>query len=152
MKYKLQLTLHAPRSDDPPDILNVIRFWDEVTHPWLDVADVTLSVPLSPDVCDKMCFNPGNLAACLELLPPRSIHHPNCIAHVRKEVYQRTQTIRLLKGSSQAPDHVATYTIKVETGSQSKAGTNANISVSLTGKYGCLPFNGRVGHSKAWVN
>ena len=134
VKYKLQLTLHEPRSDDPPDILNIARHWDEATHPWLDVADVTLMVLLSPDVTEKMRFNPDNLSPCLELLPARSIYHPNCIVHIRKGLYPRTQKIRSIKRSSQAPDNVATYDISVETGSQSRAGTNADISVSLTGK------------------
>ena len=74
LRYKLQLTLHLPQSDDPVDILNVARYWDEATHPWLDVADVTMVVLLSPDATENMCFNPGNLAPCLELLPARSIH------------------------------------------------------------------------------
>ena len=134
VKYKLQLTLHEPKSDDPPDTLNVARYWDEATHPWLDVADVTLMVLLSPDVTEKMRFNAGNLSPCLELLPARSIYHPNCVVHVRKEVYARTQKIRSLRRSTQAPHPEATYNISVETGSQSRAGTNAQISVSLTGK------------------
>ena len=133
VKYKLQLTLHEPKSDDPPDILNVVRYWDEATHPWLDVADVTLMVLLSADATEELRFNPGNLSPCLELLPARSIYHPNCIVHVRKELYPRTQKIRSLRRSGQAPDNVATYNISVETGSQSRAGTNADISVSLTG-------------------
>ena len=134
VKFKLQLTLHEPKSDDPPDILNIARYWDEATHPWLDVADVTLMVLLSPDVTEELRFNPGNLSPCLELLPARSIYHPNCIVHIRKEMYPRTQKVRSIKRSSQVPDNVATYNISVETGSQSRAGTNADISVSLTGK------------------
>ena len=134
VKYKLQLTLHEPKSDDPPDILNIARYWDEATHPWLDVADVTLIVLLSSDVTEELRFNPGNLSPCFELLPARSINHPNCIVHIRKELYPRTQKVRSLNRSSQEPDNVATYNISVETGSQSRAGTNADISVSLTGK------------------
>lgn len=134
MRYKLQLTLHLPQSDDPVDILNVARYWDEATHPWLDVADVTMVVLLSPDATEKMCFNPGNLAPCLELLPARSIHHSNCVAHIRKEVYERTQKLRALrKGSNVVPDKSAIYSISVETGKKRKAGTNARIFISLTG-------------------
>ncbi|XP_074620664.1 allene oxide synthase-lipoxygenase protein-like isoform X3 [Acropora palmata] len=137
LKYKLQLTLHLPQLDDPVDILNVARYWDEATHPWLDVADVTMVVLLSPDATEKMCFNPGNLAPCLELLPARSIHHSNCVAHIRKEVYERTQKLRALrKGSNVVPDKSAIYSISVETGKKRKAGTNARIFISLTGTQG----------------
>ena len=134
VKYKFQLTLHEPRSHDPPDILNVARHWDEATHPWLDVADVTLIVLLTPDVTEQLPYNPGNLPSCLDLLPARSVYHPNCIAHIRKEVYARTKQMRSLRTSSQVPDHVTTYVISVETGSQSRAGTGANISATLIGK------------------
>ena len=134
LKYKLQMTLHQPRSDDPPDILNISRYWDEATHPWLDVAHLTVVMLLSPDVTKEMRFNPGNLSPCLAFLPAHSIHHPNCIVHIRKDLYERAQTLRSLGNSSHAPDYEATYTVNVETGSQSRAGTNARISMSLAGK------------------
>ena len=134
VKYKLQLTLHIPRSDDPPEILNISRYWDEAAHPWLDVADVKMGVFLSPEVTEKLHFNPANLPACLEVLPARSIHHSNCLVHIRKDIYERTRKMRLLRGINYVADRPATYTISVETGRQSRAGTDANISVLLTGK------------------
>ena len=134
VKYKLQLTLHEPRPDDLPEILNIARYWNEASHPWLDLADVTLATLLAPDVTEQFRFNAGNLSSCLAFLPPRSIYHSNCIAHIRKEVYARTQKIRSLRGSRQVADDLTTYFISVETGSQSRAGTDASISLSLTGK------------------
>jgi len=133
VKYKLQLTLHEARSDDPPAILNIMRYWDEASHPWLDVADVSLTALLTPDVTDGLKLNCSNLPRFLYLLPARTIYDSNCIAHIRKEVYARTQKIRSLRSSSQEPDHEATFIISVETGAQKLAGTGANISVSLTG-------------------
>lgn len=133
VKYKLQLTLHEARSDDPPAILNIIRYWDEASHPWLDVADVSLTALLTPDVTDGLKLNCSNLPSSLYLLPARTIYDSNCIAHIRKEVYARTQKIRSLRSSSQEPDHEATFIISVETGAQKLAGTDANISLSLTG-------------------
>lgn len=137
IKYKLQLTLHEARSDDPPGILNIARYWDEATHPWLDLADVTLTALLAPDVTEGFKFNCGNLPSSLYFLPARTIYDSSCIPHIRKEVYARTQKIRLMRSSNLEPDHKATYVISVETGAQRKAGTNANISVSLTGKICC---------------
>ena len=135
VKYKLQLTLHEVRSDDPPNILDIGRYWDENAHPWLDVADVTLTTILSPQASEALRFNVGNLPSSIYLLQARGTQHSNCIAHIRKEVYQRTQTIRLSRKASIKPDHVATYRIRVETGERLRAGTDANISVSLTGIY-----------------
>lgn len=134
IRYKLQLTLHKARADDPPGILNIARYWDEATHPWLDVADVILTSLLTPDVINGFRFNAGNLPQSLCFLPARTIYDSNCIPHIRKEVYARTQKMRAIRSSRKEPDHVATYIISVETGAQLKAGTNANISVSLTGK------------------
>lgn len=133
VKYKLQLTLHVVQSADPPDILNIVRYWDEATHPWLDVADVTLTALLTPNVNERFRFNVGNLPSSLYFLPARSIHQSNCIAHIRKEVYARAQRIRLIRRSSIEPDHVAIYILTVETGTKLRAGTDANISISLTG-------------------
>jgi len=138
VKYKLQLTLHEARTDDPPAILNIARYWDEATHPWLDVADVTMTALLTPDVTEGLKFNCGNLPSSIYFLPARTIYDSNCIAHIRKEVYERSQKIRSMRSSSQKPDHEATYVISVETGAQKKEGTNANISVSLTGKGAAL--------------
>ena len=135
VKYKLQLTLHEVRSDDSPSILDIGRYWDENTHPWLDVADVTLTTILSPQANEALRFNVGNLPSCIYLLQARGTQHSNCIAHIRKEVYQRTQTVRLCRKANIKPDHVATYKISVETGERLRAGTDANISISLTGIY-----------------
>ncbi|RMX58429.1 hypothetical protein pdam_00019691, partial [Pocillopora damicornis] len=136
VKYKLQLTLHEVRSDDPPNILDIGRYWDENAHSWLDVADVTLTTILSPQASEALRFNVGNLPSSIYLLQARGTQHSNCIAHIRKEVYQRTQTIRLSRKANIKPDHVATYRIRVETGERLRAGTDANISVSLTGTRG----------------
>ena len=133
VKYKLQLTLHEARPDDPQAILNIMRYWDEASHPWLDVADISLTALLTPDVTDGLKLNCSNLPSSLYFLPARTIYDSNCIAHIRKEVYARTQKIRSLRSSSQEPDHEATFIISVETGAQKLAGTDANISVSLTG-------------------
>lgn len=134
MKYKLQLALHEARSDDPPEILNIARIWDEDTHPWLDLADITLTTLLSPNATEQLGFNNGTLSSCLALLPFTSQYHSNCLAPLRVEVYERSRKCRFLKGVNRQRDHVIKYIISVETGSQARAGTDANISVSLTGK------------------
>lgn len=138
VRYKLQLSLHETKSDDPSAILNIARYWDEATHPWLDVADVTLTALLTPDVTERLKFNCGNLGSFLYILPARTIYDSNCIAHIRIEVYERTQKVRSIRSSRQELDNEATYVISVETGAQRNAGTNANISVSLTGKGSAL--------------
>ena len=128
------MTLHQAQCDDPPGILDIARYWDETTHEWVDVADVTLTTLLTPDATAGLRYNPGNLPDFLYFLPARSIHQSNCIAHIRMEVYASTQQIRYIRGSKIQPDHLATYIIHVDARVSSKAGINqANISLSLTG-------------------
>ncbi|XP_028396594.1 allene oxide synthase-lipoxygenase protein-like isoform X2 [Dendronephthya gigantea] len=139
VRYKLQMTLHQAQSDDPPGILDIAKYWDETTHEWVDVADVTLTTLLTPDTTAGLRYNPGNLPDSLYFLPARSIHDSNCIAHIRMEVYAFTQQFRYIRSSKMQPDHVATYTIQVDAAGHatSKAGDNhANISISLTGSKG----------------
>ena len=131
VKYKLQISLHIAQSDDPTSVLDIARYWDEATHPWLDVADVTLTTLLNPDVTAGMRFNPGTLPNFLSFLPARSVRDSNCIAHIRKDVYALTQKIRAARNSNVQLEDVVTYTVRVETGDQS--GSDSNVSMSLTG-------------------
>ena len=134
LQYKLQLALHVPGADDPPDILHIGRYWDESSHPWLDLADVTITTPLAPKVTECLQFNAGNLPPSLSLLPAHSIHDYSCVMHIRKDVYSWTQKMRSMISSKLEPKQTATYIIQVETGSQSGSGTDANIFISLTGE------------------
>ena len=135
LKYKLQLSVHEARSDDSSSILNIARYWEETTHPWFDVAEITLTSFLSPADTDGLRFNVGTLPSSLYFLPARTVHDSNCIAHIRKEVYASTQMIRSIRcaRSREKPCHMATYIINVETGGQARVNGNANISICLTG-------------------
>ncbi|CAB4010977.1 allene oxide synthase-lipoxygenase -like [Paramuricea clavata] len=133
VKYKLQMTLHEVQLDDPASILNIARYWDETTHAWLDVADVKLTTLLSPGVTAGLLFNPGTLPNSLCFLPARSIQDSNCIAHIRQDVYEFTQKIRAARSSNIQPHHMATYIIRME--AKLRAGSNSNITISLTGMH-----------------
>ena len=132
--YRLQLQLHEVRPDDSPHILHIGRVWDESTHPWFDLADVTVTSTLPDDVIERTRYNVANMPPSMGLLPFETIDDYSCIAHIRTEVYQRTQTLRLLRPPRALPDHMTNYLVRVETGSQSGAGTDATITVTLTGK------------------
>ena len=45
-----------------------------------------------------------------------------------------SQGLRSKRSNKVVPDHMASYLIRVETGSQSGAGTDATISISITGR------------------
>ena len=140
--YRLQIQLHIVGPDDPPKILYVGRGWDEATHPWLDVAVITMTSLLPSDVTEKTCFALDNLPSCMSLLPARSVHDYNCIAQIRAEVYRWTQKLRLLRSLPSNNDGMSQYLVRVETGTQYGADTDATISVTLFGE--CISWSSLV--------
>ena len=134
VKYKLQIQLHEPQDQDPPQLLHAGRSWDLKTHPWMELADVAITTLLTPDVVERTCYNVANQHSSLGLLPAVSIYDYNSVAQVRAEVYPFSQHMRSLKPPSDQPDDKTTYIIRVETGDQEAAGTDATITIKLTGE------------------
>ena len=134
LEYKLQLQLHEAKEDDPPTILHVGREWNESTHPWLDVADIKMTSLLSPTATERLKFIYTNLPSTIGILPAQSSDDPNCVVHIRNAVYVWSQKLRANRSNKLVPEHLASYLIRVETGNQSGAETDASISISLIGK------------------
>ena len=134
LEYKLQLQLHEAKDNDPPTTLHVGREWDESTHPWLDLADIKMTSLLSPTVTERLRFIHTNLPSTIGLLPAQSVDDPSVVVHVRNAVYVWSYDLRSKRSNKVVPDHMASYHIRVQTGSRSGAGTDASISISLTGK------------------
>lgn len=150
LKYKLQLQLHEAKEDDPPILyfifyifiyiyilyFHIAREWDEATHPWLDLADVTMTTLLSPLATDELEFNFKNLPPSLDSLPARSADDPNVVVHIRRDVYSFSQKLRAMRRDTKAlvPDDAATYVIRVFTGCQSATTTAPSIKIALTGE------------------
>ena len=134
LEYKLQLQLHEAQDDDPPMTLQVGREWDESTHPWLDLADIKMTTLLSPTATERLKFIHTNFPSTIGLLPAQSVDDPNVVVHIRNAVYVWSQKLRANRSNKFVPEKMASYLIRVETGGQSGAGTNASIFISLTGK------------------
>lgn len=134
LEYKLQLQVHQAKNDDPSTILQVGREWDESTHPWMDLADIKMTSLLSPKATERLKFTFTHLPPCIGILPAQSVDDPNVVVQIRKEVYMWSQGLRSKRSNKVVPDHMASYLIRVETGSQSGAGTDATISISITGR------------------
>ncbi|KAJ7376325.1 arachidonate 5-lipoxygenase [Desmophyllum pertusum] len=134
LEYKLQLQLHEAKDNDPPLTLQIGKEWDESTHPWLDLADIKMTTLLSPTVTERLRFIHTNLPSTIGLLPAQSVDDPSVVVHVRNAVYVWSYDLRSKRSNKVVPDHMASYHIRVQTGSRSGAGTDASISISLTGK------------------
>ena len=105
----------------------------------MDLVDVVITTLLSSDVVERTCYNVANQHSSLGLLPAVSIYDYNSVAQVRSEVYSFSQHMRSLKPAAEQPDHLATYVIRVETGDKEGSGTDATISITLTGNC-CFSF------------
>lgn len=108
--------------------------WDEETHPWFDLATVTITTLLSPDVMERTCYNIANQPESLGILDANSPEDYNSIGQILKVVYEFIQRVRLLKTRSLIPSgQSASYHIEIDTGDCENAGTNAKITIRITG-------------------
>lgn len=80
----LQIQWHDVRPDDPDMIRNPLEPWDEATHPWVDLATVEITEPLSYVEQDDMAFEVTNLPACMALLPAKSMQDYNSLNYMRQ--------------------------------------------------------------------
>ena len=134
VNYRIQIQIHDCSPSDTATIFHAGILWDKETHPWFELATVTITTPLAPDVIEKICFNVDHQPESLGLLEATSPQDYNCIGQVRKSVYPFTQKYRYLKAVSVTPAESNTdYSIEVETGVCESAGTNASISIRITG-------------------
>ena len=53
VNYRLQIQIHEASLDDTATIFHAGILWDKETHPWFDLATVSIKTPLSPDVLEK---------------------------------------------------------------------------------------------------
>ncbi len=92
--YKLQIQLHEPRGDDPPDLNSTARVWDSATHPWFDLLDIELDRALAHREAEALEFRVDNQPSSLGLLPATSMADYNSLAWIRSRVYPRAQRWR----------------------------------------------------------
>ena len=53
VNYRLQIQIHEASPSDTATIFHAGILWDKETHPWLDLATVTIRTPISPDVLER---------------------------------------------------------------------------------------------------
>ena len=134
IKYKLQIQLHKIKSGDSHLILHPARSWDQGTHPWLDLADVTLTSLLPCDVLQDTRCSVQNSPPTITIPPAKTIYDYNSIAFLSTKVYgflQRKSSIQTLCSNVQDQ---SIYCISVRTGDRKRAGTDAMVSLTITGE------------------
>jgi len=83
VEYILQLQLHVVSKDDNELVTCSNKIWDESTHPWLDLAHVTIDRTLSYEESMLMYYSLRHSPKCISMLPAESIHDYNSINYIR---------------------------------------------------------------------
>ncbi|SMD42836.1 Catalase [Aquiflexum balticum DSM 16537] len=107
--YKLQIQLHEASDDDDAEIFNCCRKWDEASHPWIDLAEITMNRPLDWAESTKMIFSMKNLPKGLGIITSYSIFDYNSLNFLRKHSdlarYARVWAIKIFGMPSEIPDN-----------------------------------------------
>jgi arachidonate 5-lipoxygenase len=84
IKYKLQVQLHEASDDDDAEVFNSCKKWDEASHPWMDLAEITINKPLDWAESTRMIFTMKNLPKGLGIIPSYSIYDYNSLNFLRR--------------------------------------------------------------------
>ena len=132
IQYKLQIQLHEIQPGDSHLILHAARAWDQDTHPWLDLADVKLTSLLPGDVVRDTHTSLTNAPPSISLPPAKTIYDYSSLAYLGTKVSIVSSELSVPK--SPVKEDISIYCISVTTGNRKGAGTDANVTLTITGK------------------
>lgn len=84
IRYILQVQLHTAADDDNQEIFNCCREWDELSHPWRDLAEIEVTHVLDWKDSTTMIFSMKNMPKGLGTIPAYSIFDYNSLNYLRK--------------------------------------------------------------------
>lgn len=112
----LQLQLHHPVPPDGSDpIYNGNQRWDPDTHPWMDLATVELTEPLTFEEVESLQFRVNRLPDGMDVPDARSIWDYTSLGYVRSRVYPRAQGWRFKAYGARGVVGPRDYASKLET-------------------------------------
>lgn len=139
IQYKLQIQLHEKQPDDSHLVLHAARAWDHANHPWLDLAEVSLTSLLPFDVTECTRYSLENIPLSLSLPTAKTIYDYNSLAYLRSKVLSdSSKKCSLRRPSKPRGEGLSIYCISVFTGDRKRAGTNANVTLTITGETGIV--------------
>ena len=134
IQYKLQIQLHEIQPEDSHLVLHASRVWDQVTHPWLDLANVKLTSLIPLDVTESTRSSLENMPTSLSVPPAKTIYDYNSSAYLKLKVQSGSSSKLNLRRPSKTGEDMSIYCISVFTGDRKYAGTNADVTLTITGK------------------
>ncbi|XP_068692122.1 allene oxide synthase-lipoxygenase protein-like isoform X2 [Montipora foliosa] len=140
IRYKLQIQLHEVTPNDSHLILHAARAWDRENHPWEDLADVTVTSLLPIEVGERTRFSLDHHPSSVDILPAQTIYDYSSISYLRSKVYPASNKMSSKKPrrkiSMEQTLDGAEYSIQVKTGNRKGAGTDAKVTLTITGTKG----------------
>lgn len=138
IEYKLQIQLHEIKPEDSHLILHAARAWDEKSHPWLDLADVTVTSLLAVDIVERTRCSMNHRPPSIGIPSAETIYDYSSIPYLRSKVYPTSRMMSSSKPRSKEIKEQAAsavrYCIWVRTGNRKGAGTDAKVSLTITGE------------------
>lgn len=84
-KYRLQIQLHEAKPDDAPEVLSPHEYWDEETHPYMELATVEIDEPLSHEEQSWLTYEITNHPDSISILKARDMEDYNSLNYVRMQ-------------------------------------------------------------------
>ena len=135
IEYTLQIKVYETENETSiqHDLYNGSSDWPGLDHPWRDLMKITLTSHLPSDVTNVTHFNIANHPMQVLGLPtPQSQYDFNVVPHMMAKVYSsslRQKKPKVFKGE------ITEYKVTVVTGKKKGAGTDADVFISLIGKF-----------------
>lgn len=83
-KYRLQIQIRIANDDDDDEVFNNMVVWNEVVHPWCDLATFHIDKMLDWKESCLTTFSVNNMPKTLGVLPAKSIYDYNSLNYMRK--------------------------------------------------------------------
>ncbi|MFN4762969.1 hypothetical protein ACKGJN_07605 [Gillisia sp. Q332] len=94
-KYMMQIQTRIAQDDDDPEIFNNMVPWDEIAHPWHDLAEIEISEILDWKESTKTSFSLNNMPKTLGIIPAKSIYDYNSLNYMRSHS-EKAKVARLM--------------------------------------------------------
>ena len=86
VEYLLQLQLHEATDQDSELIFCCNKVWDEATHPWMDLARVTITRMLTYEESMLMYFTLNHRPGSIGIIPAKSMDDYNSMNYLRAKM------------------------------------------------------------------
>jgi len=138
--YRLQIQLYNGPADDtnlPTDEtspFNASVTWDAIVCPWLDLAMISLVLPLCEDRLARTRMSLVTCPASFTPAEPRSSQDFRSVSNVLKEFHGVVANAEKKTPEEEDAGDLVTCDVSVTTGKLVNAGTDGDIYITITGE------------------